>query len=137
MTSGWTTTPCCCAAVGSFTCQATRPAAVTSLAQAPRVGHPPEAAGPRAAAGDVAAGPAALVAPQATAESRTVAAAQPTAKAGLLMSVGRDDPAIGCSVDWCTAADCRRRPVGLPRVLPLCPERRQRPNRHRRLRPCV
>jgi hypothetical protein len=32
-----------------------------------------------------AAGPAALVVPQATAESRTAAAAQPTAKAGLVM----------------------------------------------------
>jgi hypothetical protein len=98
MTSGCSTIPCCCTSVGNLTCQATRPDPVTSVAKALLAGQVPasDTATLRAAADDavtddavtvgaVAAGPAALVVPQATAQSRTAAAAQPTAKAGLVM----------------------------------------------------
>jgi hypothetical protein len=84
--------------VGNLTCQATRPDPVTSVAKALLAGQVPasDTATLRAAADDavtddavtvgaVAAGPAALVVPQATAQSRTAAAAQPTAKAGPVM----------------------------------------------------
>jgi hypothetical protein len=103
MTSGCSTIPCCCTSVGNLTCQATRPDPVTSVAKALLAGQVPasDTATLRAAADDavtddavtvgavtvgaVAAGPAALVVPQATAQSRTAAAAQPTAKAGPVM----------------------------------------------------